>query len=66
MAFNTHGSTGQDDGKERPVIDFDAINQDTVETAGLQERETLVGYISQVVDLGTQELPDAENTFIII
>ena len=63
MAFNTHGSAGQEDGKERPVIDFDAINQDIVETAGLQERETLVGYISQVVDLGTQELPDAENTF---
>ena len=63
MAFNTHGSTAQDNNSDRPQVDFNAINKYVVETANLLERETLVGYISQIVDLGTQELPDAENTF---
>lgn len=63
MAFNTHGNNNTQDNDKTPVVDFDAINKYVVETAKLQDRETLVGYISQIVDLGTQELPDAENTF---
>lgn len=34
-----------------------------VETAKLEDRETLVGYISQIIDLGTQDIPDAEINF---
>jgi hypothetical protein len=64
MAFNTHSSGSQDDSKDRPTVDFDAVNKYVVEKAGLQDRETLIGYISQIVDLGTQELPDAEATFV--
>lgn len=41
-------------------IDFDALNKYVVETAELQNGETLVGYVSNIVDLGTQKLPDAE------
>jgi hypothetical protein len=64
MAFNTYGDNktkGSD--SDKPSVDFDEINKYVVETAKLEDRETLVGYVAQIVDLGTQELPDAENTF---
>ena len=62
MAFAIHGSQQQSNSSAKEV-DFDALNNYVVETAGLQDRETLVGYISQIVDLGTQKLPDQEYVF---
>lgn len=62
MAFAIHGGQQQSN-SSAVTVDFDALNKYTVETAGLQDRETLVGYISQIVDLGTQKLPDVENVF---
>lgn len=61
MAFNTYGVT-QTEGKKAD-IDFDALNKYVVETAGLEQRTTLAGVVAAIVDLGTQELPDAENVF---
>lgn len=62
MAFATQGSTPSNDGDSK-TVDFDELNAYVIETAGLQERETLVGYVSMLVDLGMQELPDAEVPF---
>jgi hypothetical protein len=61
MSFDSYGVGKSDSGKK--TVDFDAMNRYVVEKAGLQERETVAGYIGQIVDLGTQELPDAENKF---
>lgn len=44
-------------------IDFDKINEYMIETCGLQNRETLKGYISMIADLGTQTQEDAEVKF---
>lgn len=63
MAFNVHSGPQANDNKSEKTVDFDALNRYVVETAGLQDRETLVGYISQIVDLGTQKLPDSEYLF---
>lgn len=41
-------------------VDFDALNNYSVETCGLQNPETLRGVVSVMVDLGTQELPDSQ------
>lgn len=62
MAFEMNNTkpTGTGTGTE---VDFDALNRYVVETAKLQERETLVGVVSMVVDLGEQDLPDAEVKF---
>jgi len=62
MAFEVYGA-GKTDTPQKSDVDFDAINAYVVETAGLQNRETMVGVISMIVDLGEQNLPDAENTF---
>ena len=61
--FKVHGGQQQSSSSSVKEVNFDELNQYTVETAGLQDRETLVGYISQIVDLGTQKLPDVENVF---
>lgn len=62
MAFETYGVT-QTENSNKLNVDFDALNAYVVETAGLVDRETLVGYVSMMVDLGTQEQPDAEVVF---
>lgn len=62
MAFDTYGTASSNSSKKSDV-DFEAMNQYVVETAGLQERETLVGVVAGLVDLGTQKMPDAENVF---
>lgn len=59
--FDAYGP-GQSEGRKSNV-DWDALNSYVVEQAGLQERETLVGVVSGIVDLGTQEQPDAEYEF---
>lgn len=60
--FDVYGSEQKEGAKKE--INFDDLNKYVVEAAGLQDRETLVGYISMIADLGTQEQPDAENVFV--
>lgn len=63
MAFkvvNTPSGGGSTDS----TVDFDAINRYRVEAAGLQERETVPGYVASIVDLGIQKQPDAEVEFV--
>lgn len=57
MSFEVYGAESSDGGSS---IDFEALNKYVVETADLEAGETLVGYVSNIVDLGTQKLPDAE------
>lgn len=60
--FNAYGAS-QNESKKESNVDFGEINKYVVETAGLQERETLIGIVSMIVDLGTQKQPDAEVAF---
>ncbi len=53
-------SAESSESSDRLTVDYDALNKYVVETAGLQEDETLVGFISGIYDLGTQKLPNAE------
>lgn len=62
MSFDVYGAD-QKETNDKPKVDFDELNRYVVETAKLEERETLVGYVSMIVDLGTQEQPDAEVVF---
>lgn len=62
MAFDAYSVT-ESSGKSESKVDWDALNQYVVETANLRQRETLVGYVAGVVDLGTQEIEDAEVAF---
>lgn len=61
--FEVYGASQNAGKSEKPSVNFDELNSHVVEAAGLQERETLVGYVSMIVDLGTQNQPDAEVTF---
>lgn len=62
MAFKVV-NTPTGGGSSDSTVDFDAINRYRVEAAGLQERETVPGYVAAIVDLGIQKQPDAEVTF---
>ena len=61
--FEVYGASQNAGKSEKSSVNYDELNSYVVEAAGLQERETLVGYISMIVDLGTQNQPDAEVTF---
>lgn len=61
MAFKTV-SVGRSEGKTKD-IDYDALNKYIIETCKLEERETLVGYVSVIADLGIQKQEDAEVKF---
>jgi hypothetical protein len=50
-------------GNTESNVDYDAINRYRVEAAGLQERETVVGQVAVIIDLGVQKQPDAEVTY---
>lgn len=63
MAFDAYGATQKESTGSSKEVDFDALNRSVVEQCKLQEREVIVGYVAQIVDLGTQDLPDAENVF---
>lgn len=63
MGFDVYGANQNEGKKSVNTVDFDELNKYVVETAGLQNREVLVGYVSCIVDLGTQEQPDSENVF---
>lgn len=56
MAFKTYGEKSNSGSN----VDFDKLNKYVVETAGLQQEETIVGYLVGIVDLGLQELPPAK------
>ena len=60
MAFDIENSAGE---QSESKVDWDALNKYTVETANLQEPETLVGVVTAIVDLGVQDQPDAEVVF---
>lgn len=62
MAFVTTKIQANDNQKSQN-INFEELNKYVVETAGLQEREVLVGYIAGIVDLGEQNSPDSEYPF---
>lgn len=62
MSFQVYGSE-QKEGGSGSKVDFDELNSYVVETAQLEQRETLVGYVAMMVDLGTQEQPDSEVVF---
>ena len=61
--FEVYGATTSAGAEKKSDVNWDELNSYVVETCNLQDRETLVGYISGIVDLGTQKLPDAEYTF---
>lgn len=63
MSFDAY-STSASDNSNKPKVDFDALNQYVVDTCELQDRTTLAGYVSAIVDLGTQAQPDSEVTFV--
>jgi len=60
MAFAVNaGGNSSSEGK----VNYDDLNNYVVETAGLEDRTTLVGIVSGIVDLGIQEQEDAEIKF---
>lgn len=59
MAFDAYGADTSGSSKKSD-INWDELNKYTVETAQLEQRETLIGYVSVIADLGTQKIPDAE------
>lgn len=58
--FQVYSAESKDGEDSRSNIDFEALNKYVVETANLENGETLVGFVSGIYDLGTQKLPDAE------
>ena len=62
MSFDAY-SPGSSSGSSKKEVDYDSLNKYVVETAQLEERETLVGVVAGIVDLGTQPQEDAEVVF---
>lgn len=62
MSFDAYSTTASNSSNKKDV-DYNALNKYVVDTAGLEEPDTLVGVIAGIVDLGTQEQPDAELVF---
>lgn len=60
MAFQTYAVTNSSTSDKKSDVNWEELNSYVIETAGLQERETLVGYVSSIVDLGIQSFDDAE------
>lgn len=60
--FEVYGaSTSSTEGSKPKVdVDFNALNDYVIEEVNCKQPETLSGYISMIVDLGTQKQPDAE------
>lgn len=61
MAFKT--APRETSAPRENTVDWDKYDQYVVETAGLQEVETLPGYIAAIVDLGIQKQEDAAEVF---
>ena len=62
MGFKVTNVT-KTDNSTKSEVSYEELNKYVVEAAGLQERETIIGYISGIVDLGNQNQPDAEVVF---
>lgn len=62
MAFNDFDESQQGGGEGS--VDFNELNKYVVETAGLQTKEVLVGYVSAICSLGVQPQADAEVIFV--
>ena len=62
--FDNYSET-RNEGSDRPKIEVDwrALDEYTVETAGLETPEVLVGVVTGIVDLGIQAQEDAEFPF---
>ena len=58
MAFGVYKSNGSE--SSGSDVDFEAMNKHIVETAALQQPETLIGFISSIVDVGIQEQEDGK------
>ena len=51
MAFTTC-AVAKNENSTKTEVSYEELNKYVVETAGLQDRENLIGYISGIVDLG--------------
>lgn len=60
MAFDVYNANAGDTASNKPSVDYDALNRYVVETAQLQQPETLRGVVSCLVDLGTQKQNDGQ------
>ena len=66
VQFEIYGSNGvvvSDNSGDGKRVEWDALNNYIVETCGLQDGDTLVGYISALYDLGVQTPADSEYVF---
>lgn len=63
MSFDAYSANENESKSTGNTVDFNELNKYVVETAQLENREVLVGYVSSIVDLGTQEQQDAEVEF---
>ena len=61
MAFIVTSQTRSE--SDKPKVDYEQMNRYLVETANLETKEVLAGYVSGIVDLGEQEQEDAEIVF---
>lgn len=57
--FDAYGVSSSD-GKKESNVDFDALNKYVVDMVDCKDPETYNGYVSCIVDLGTQKQPDGE------
>ena len=60
MGFKVTATATTSTNTDRPQVDFDQLNQYTVDTAECEQPETLNGVVVGIIDLGNQKLPDAE------
>ena len=61
--YNASGDVVSDNVGDGKRVEWDALNNYIVETCGLQDGDTLVGYISALYDLGVQTPADSEYVF---
>jgi len=62
MAFGSVGNTGGS-GDGSSDVDYNAMNQHILDVWGKKEKRSLVGIISTIAELGTQELEDGHMKF---
>lgn len=58
--FEVYGAQQTSSNKGKSNVDFDALNDYVINTVDCVEPATWNGYISYIVDLGTQKQPDGE------
>ena len=61
--YNASGDVVSDNVGDGKRVEWDSLNSYIVETCGLQDGDTLVGYISALYDLGVQTPADSEYVF---